>query len=56
MIKNIDPDKIIVTESGIFTSDDVKLMQDYHVNTFLIGEAFMRESDPGCSLKTLFQF
>jgi indole-3-glycerol phosphate synthase len=26
------------------------------VNTFLIGEAFMRESDPGHSLKNLFQF
>ena len=52
----INADKIIVTESGIFTSDDVKLMQDHHVNTFLIGEAFMRESDPGHSLKTLFQF
>jgi len=56
LIKNIGPDKIIVTESGIFTSDDVKLMQEHHVNTFLIGEAFMRESDPGHSLKTLFQF
>ena len=56
LIKNISADKIIVTESGIFTSDDVKLVQDHHVNTFLIGEAFMRESDPGHSLKTLFQF
>ena len=56
LIKNISSDKIIVTESGIFTSNDVKLMQDRHVNTFLIGEAFMRESDPGHSLKTLFQF
>ena len=56
LIKNIGPDKMIVTESGIFTSSDVKLMQDHHVNTFLIGEAFMRESDPGQSLKTLFQF
>jgi len=56
LIKNIGADKIIVTESGIFTSDDVKLMQEHHVNTFLIGEAFMRESDPGYSLKTLFQF
>jgi indole-3-glycerol phosphate synthase len=56
LIKNISADKIIVTESGIFTSDDVKLMQDHHVNTFLIGEAFMRESDPGQSLKNLFQF
>jgi len=56
LIKNISPEKIIVTESGIFTSGDVKLMQEHHVNTFLIGEAFMRESDPGHSLKTLFQF
>ncbi len=56
LIKNINSDKIIVTESGIFTSNDVKMMQDHHVNTFLIGEAFMRESDPGHSLKTLFQF
>jgi len=56
LIKNIGSDKMIVTESGIFTSNDVKLMQDHHVNTFLIGEAFMRESDPGQSLKNLFQF
>ena len=56
LIKNISSDKIIVTESGIFTSNDVKLMEDHHVNTFLIGEAFMRESDPGTSLKNLFQF
>ena len=56
LIKNIGKDKIIVTESGIFTSNDVKLMQDHQVNTFLIGEAFMRESDPGQSLKNLFQF
>jgi indole-3-glycerol phosphate synthase len=56
LIKNISSDKIIVTESGIFTSNDVKMMQDHHVNTFLIGEAFMREFDPGHSLKTLFQF
>jgi indole-3-glycerol phosphate synthase len=56
LLKNISAEKIIVTESGIFTSDDVRLMQDYHVNTFLIGEVFMRESDPGHALKTLFQF
>lgn len=54
LIKNIDNDKIVVTESGIFTSHDVKLMQEHHVNTFLIGEAFMRASDPGHALKTLF--
>jgi len=56
LIKNVSVDKVIVTESGIFTPMDIKIMQDHHVNTFLIGEAFMRESDPGESLKTLFHF
>ena len=56
LIKNVSGDKVIVTESGIFTPMDIKIMQDHHVNTFLIGEAFMRESDPGESLKTLFHF
>jgi indole-3-glycerol phosphate synthase len=56
LIKNVSVDKVIVTESGIFTPMDIKIMQDHHVNTFLIGEAFMRQSDPGHSLKTLFQF
>ena len=56
LIKNVSVDKVIVTESGILTPMDIKIMQDHHVNTFLIGEAFMRESDPGESLKTLFHF
>ena len=56
LIKNVSVDKVIVTESGIWTPMDIKIMQDHHVNTFLIGEAFMRESDPGESLKTLFHF
>jgi indole-3-glycerol phosphate synthase len=54
LIKNITDDKIVVTESGIFTSDHVKLMQNHHVNTFLIGEVFMRNVNPGNALKDLF--
>lgn len=47
-------DKIIVTESGIFTSEDVALMRKNNVHTFLVGEAFMRQSDPGAALKEVF--
>jgi indole-3-glycerol phosphate synthase len=50
----IPADKIVVTESGIFTADDVKLMRDNHVHTFLVGEAFMRQPDPGVELKKVF--
>lgn len=44
----------IITESGIQTRDDVELMRDHDVNGFLVGEAFMREENPGQALKRLF--
>ena len=47
-------DKIIVTESGIFTADDVALMRKNNVHTFLVGEAFMRQDDPGAELRKVF--
>lgn len=54
LLPKISKDKIIVTESGIFTADDVKLMRDNHVYTFLVGEAFMRQDDPGSELRKVF--
>ena len=52
---DIVPDnRIIVTESGIHTQDDVKVMQDKNVNAFLVGESFMRAEDPGAKLAELF--
>jgi indole-3-glycerol phosphate synthase len=46
--------KTLVTESGIMSRADVQLMRDHQVNAFLVGEAFMRTSDPGVALSTLF--
>jgi len=54
LLNQIPNDRIVVTESGIHTVDDVKLMRDNNVNAFLVGEAFMRVADPGSELKTLF--
>jgi indole-3-glycerol phosphate synthase len=54
LLPRISSDKIIVTESGIFTKDDVKLMRDNHVHTFLVGEAFMRQPEPGVELAKVF--
>lgn len=47
-------DRIVVTESGIMNADDVKLMQRHGVNSFLVGEAFMRAEDPGAELARVF--
>lgn len=44
----------VVTESGIHSRDDVAAMRAHGVDTFLIGEAFMRAEDPGAALRSLF--
>ena len=46
--------QLLVTESGIKTAADVERMQRSGINTFLVGEAFMREPDPGFALKRMF--
>ncbi|MDD2721306.1 MAG: indole-3-glycerol phosphate synthase TrpC [Gallionella sp.] len=46
--------RIAVTESGILAAADVRLMRDHQVNCFLVGEAFMRASEPGVALQNVF--
>ena len=48
------PDHIIVTESGISTPAHVVSMRQRHINAFLVGEAFMRQDNPGLALENLF--
>ena len=52
--KQVPADKLLVTESGILTPADVKLLRGAGVNAFLVGEAFMRADDPGLALAKLF--
>jgi indole-3-glycerol phosphate synthase len=47
-------DRTLVTESGIATPADVARMRAEGIHTFLVGEAFMRERDPGAALQRLF--
>lgn len=47
-------DRTLVTESGIASAADVAKMRQAGVQTFLIGESFMREADPGAALHRLF--
>ena len=47
-------DSIVVTESGITSKDDVQRMQQHGVNTFLIGETFMRADDIVAEVRKLF--
>ena len=51
---NVPADRLLVSESGILSRDDVLRMGAAGVNAFLVGETFMRAPDPGEALAALF--
>jgi indole-3-glycerol phosphate synthase len=54
LMREVPADRILVTESGIHTRDDVLRMGAAGINAFLVGEAFMRAPEPGEALAALF--
>ena len=54
LLPRIPAGRIVVPESGILKPEDVALMRSNAVHAFLVGEAFMRASDPGEELRALF--
>ncbi len=54
MLPMLPEDRLVVTESGIRTREDVMTMRSNNVNAFLVGEAFMRAPEPGEELAKLF--
>ncbi|WP_323012064.1 indole-3-glycerol phosphate synthase TrpC [Castellaniella sp.] len=54
MLADVPANKRVVTESGILLPEDVEQMRAHGVQAFLVGEAFMRASDPGAALNDLF--
>ena len=54
LLAAIPEGRIVVTESGIHTAEDVALMRQHAVHSFLVGEAFMRADEPGEKLAELF--
>jgi indole-3-glycerol phosphate synthase len=54
LLPRIPPDRLAVSESGIFARADVNLLRARGVNAFLVGEAFMRAPDPGVELERMF--
>ena len=53
MLSMIPDEKIVISESGIHDRNDIQRLRENKVNGFLIGEAFMREQDPGLALSAL---
>lgn len=51
--KMVVDDRIVVSESGIHTSEDIKYLQKQNIFSYLIGESLMRHDDPGTQLQEL---
>ena len=54
LLPEVPADRLVVTESGIRTREDVIGMRAEGVDAFLVGEAFMRAPSPGKALEELF--
>ncbi len=50
----VAPPRILISESGIVSADDVQRLWREGIQAFLVGEAFMRAEDPGLALSELF--
>lgn len=53
LLEGFPGDRLLVTESGIHTRQDVQLMRQRGVHAFLVGEAFMKAPEPGEKLAEL---
>jgi indole-3-glycerol phosphate synthase len=55
LLKIIPDDKIVVSESGIASRDDILMLRSAGADGFLIGESLMRHESPGAKLAELIQ-
>lgn len=53
LVSMVPPHKLCVSESGIFTRDDIKQLQTLHIHNFLIGESLMRHDDVALATQNL---
>jgi indole-3-glycerol phosphate synthase len=54
LVGQLPAERLLISESGIATADDVQRLRRAKVNAFLVGEAFMRAEEPGEALQQLF--
>jgi indole-3-glycerol phosphate synthase len=52
--RQVPENRLLITESGILGPADVATMRQANIHGYLVGEAFMRASNPGQALASLF--
>ncbi len=54
LIDRVPPDRLLITESGIASAEDVRRLREAKVSAYLVGSAFMAAEEPGKELFRLF--
>jgi indole-3-glycerol phosphate synthase len=51
---SVPPARLLITESGIYSPEDVARLHRSRVSAYLVGSAFMAAEDPGSELRRVF--
>ncbi len=54
LLPRVGAGRIVISESGIASAEDVNRLRQAGVKGFLVGETFMRAADPGSALQNIF--
>ena len=55
MLELVEDPRVLVSESGIRTGEDLRRLQEHGINIALVGEHLMREDDPGAALARMLE-
>ena len=53
MVDLIEDRRVVVSESGIRTAQDIQRLQQHEVGIVLVGEHLLRQPDPGQALREM---
>ena len=54
LCRSVPENRVVISESGIHTREDVRLLSEAGINAYLVGESLMKVSDPGARLNEIF--
>ncbi len=55
LVKSIPADRHVISESGLFTPQDLAHLSGFGINSFLIGESLMRQDDVAAATRAILQ-
>ena len=56
LVRKVPSERLVVSESGIHSTQQVAELRNAGIHTFLVGESLMRAPDPGVALREIFEF